>query len=69
MFLKFINACYVYRFTFALSTYNGLTLILRPNNTFENIEIKETFYNNFTFYKVFSKAIKEMKKYRKERNK
>lgn len=66
MFLRFVNACYIYRFTFALSTYNGFTLILRPNDTFENIEIKEKFYNLFTFYKVFSKAIKEMKEYRKK---
>lgn len=65
LFFRFARACVKYKFTFALSTYNGLTLILRPHNTFDNINIKEI---DFNFYRLFSKAIKEMKKYRKERS-
>lgn len=64
MFFKFVRACRKYRFTFALSTYGGLTLILRPNNTFENIEIKEECID---YMSMFPKAIRVMKKYRKER--
>lgn len=66
IFFRFIKACDKYKFTFALSTYNGLTLILRPNNTFENIEIKERYHNFYSFQKMFLKAIKEMRKYRKK---
>lgn len=63
MFFRFIRACRRYKFTFALSTYGGLTLILRPNDTFENYEIKEECAD---FMSMFSKAIRIMKKYRKE---
>lgn len=64
IFFSFARACVKYKFTFALSTYNGITLILRPYNTFENIKVSEYSYH---FSKLFNKAIKEMKKYRKER--
>lgn len=64
IFFRFANACVKYKFTFALSTYNGLTLILRPHNTFENINVKES---DCDFYRLFAKGIKEMKRYRKER--
>lgn len=64
LFFRFTRACVKYKFTFALSTYNGFTLILRPNNTFENINLKDEYCS---FYRLFSKAIKEMKRYRKER--
>lgn len=64
MFSIFIKACKKYEFTFALSTYNNLTMILRPNNTFENIDINICCHN---YNKLFLKAIKAMKEYRKER--
>lgn len=65
MFYIFIRACRKYKFTYAISTYGGLTIVLRPNNTFKNIEIEQKFYRNYN--KLFLQAIKEMKKYRKER--
>lgn len=63
MFFIFVRACKKYNFTFVLSTYNGISLILRPNNTFENINIEEYCYN---LNKILLEGIKVMKKYRKE---
>lgn len=64
MFFIFINACKKYGFQFSISTCSELTLVLRPNNTFEKIEIKQE-YHNQSYFKLFSDAIKEMKMYRK----
>lgn len=60
-FSKFIKACDKYRFTFVLNAYNGLLLILRPRNTFDRIEVTESYYS-----KLFKKAVGKMKKYRKK---
>lgn len=60
MFLRFVKKCKKYKFNFAINTSVGLTLILRPINTFESIRINENSY-----WKLFLKAIREMKKYRK----
>mgnify|MGYP003301090842 CR=1 FL=1 len=70
MFLIFVKACKKYRFTYAISSYsanNELTLILRPINTFENIKIEEKLCGLESYCRVFIRAIKKMKKYRKER--
>lgn len=61
-FRRFIKTCEKYQFTYALSTYGGLTLVLRPRNTFENITLKQDFGD---YRKLFKKAISEMKSYRK----
>ena len=63
MFFIFIKACKKYEFAYALSTYGGLVLILRPYNTFENIEIKQEYYK-CNYFKLFLTAIKKMKAYR-----
>lgn len=63
IFHKFIRACKKYNFNFAINTFGGLTLTLRPNNTFESIKINENSYR-----KLFLKAIKAIKKYRKDRS-
>jgi hypothetical protein len=42
-----------------LSTYGEKTIILRPNNTFENFYIHKSNFN-----KLFIAAIKKMKMYR-----
>lgn len=60
-FWRFQRACYKYQFSFVLSTYCGLTLMLRPHNTFENINLSEPTYQ---YSKLFNKAIKTMKEYR-----
>lgn len=70
MFLIFVMACKKYRFTYTLTTYcgdNDMILILRPFNTFDNIWIEEKSCRLGNYCRVFSKAIKEMKKYHKER--
>ena len=63
IFFRFVLACRRYRFTYALSTYGGITLILRPNNTFENIKIE----GDYSYHRLFGKAIVEMKKYRSKK--
>lgn len=63
-FKKFIRACRKYKFMFILSNYCELSLILRPINTFESVELKE----RYCCYRViFKRAIKEMKNYRKNK--
>lgn len=63
IFFRFVLACRRYEFKYALSTYCGITLILRPNNSFENIKIEW----KYSYYKLFKKAIVEMKKYRSKK--
>ena len=53
-------------FTYTLSSLSKLTLILRPNGTFDNIEIKIK-KHPYTYFNLFLDAIKEMKAYRKGR--
>lgn len=64
MFYIFVRACRKYGFTYALGSYHGFLLILRPNNTFENIEIRQEYYR-CNYFKLFLDAIREMKAYRK----
>lgn len=66
MFYIFIKACEKYGFSYALSSYNGLSLVLRPSGTFENIEVKQGFYE-YNYFKLFGNAIRTMKDYRKTR--
>lgn len=61
-FFRFVRACRKYNFTFALSTYLELKLIIRPYHTYKNIEIVEEYPN---YNRLFKRAIKEMKEYRK----
>ena len=60
LFWKFIRACRKYKFTFVLGTYGELEILLRPNNTFQNIKITEKYGN---YKQLFKKAIREMKNY------
>lgn len=64
MFYIFVRACRKYGFTYSLGSYHGLLLILRPNNTFENIEIRQEYYR-CNYFKLFFKAIIKMRAYRK----
>ena len=62
IFFKFVRACIKYGFTFTFSSYMSLKLVLRPNDTFKNIELIE----EYPYYKkLFKKGIKTMKEYRK----
>ena len=65
MFFIFIKACKKYRFSYILNINSGFVLTLHPNNTFETIEIKQEYYE-CSYFKLFLKAIKKMKWYRKE---
>lgn len=63
MFYKFIRACAIYKFYFVFKTYNERQLLLRPENSFDNIIIP--FYRkDFMYRKLFKRAIIEMKDYR-----
>lgn len=62
-FSRFVKACRKYQFTFAMSTYGGLTLVLRPMNTFENITLSEDYLN---YSKILKRGIKKMKHYREK---
>lgn len=62
MFLIFILTCKKYQFKYTLNSYNRLSLTLYPINTFDKINIELQYIN---YFKLFSNAIKEMKKYRK----
>lgn len=64
MFYIFTKACEKYGFSFSLNTCNGMTLTLRPVGTFATIEIKQACYE-CNYFKLFLKAIKEMKAYRR----
>ncbi len=64
MFFIFANVCKKYSFNFVLSTCGELKLSLHPNNTFDVINIQHGYYNR-NFNKLFLKAIKEMRAYRK----
>lgn len=65
MFYIFIRACKKYKFSFSLNLHSRLIIILHPNNTFESINIKQERCDH-NFNKLFLKAIKEMKRYRRE---
>lgn len=64
MFFIFNRACKKYKFTYILNTNNGFTLTLRPNNSFNTIEVKQEYYER-SYYRLFLRAIEKMKTYRK----
>ena len=64
MFFIFTMACKKYKFSYTLSTNNGLTLRLHPNNFFGFIEIKQEYYD-MNYFKLFFTAIKKMRRHRK----
>lgn len=66
IFWFFVMACEKYKFTFTISTHGMLTSILIPNDRFITIRINQGLKSR-EFNKLFIKAIKEMKRYRKER--
>ena len=64
MFFIFIKACKKYGFTYAINANNGLILALYPNDAFGFIEVKQEYYEQ-NYLKLFFKAIKKMRTYRK----
>lgn len=65
MFYIFIIACKRYKFTYALNAIHGISLCLHPYNSFGSIDIAQEYYEH-NYNKLFFKAIKKMKWYRKE---
>lgn len=62
-FKKFIKACRKYKFSYVLNTYCNMTLMIRPHNTFVNINLENKDWN---YRKLFKDAVKEMKLYRQK---
>lgn len=67
IFSIFARACKKYGFSFSLSTHGQISIMLMPNNAFENIYINQDYFNR-NFNKIFLRAIKEMRQYRAERS-
>lgn len=58
-FFLFIRMCRKYGFTYVLNTYQEMSMILRPNDTFDNITIK----TDRGYVDLFKRAIFLMKDY------
>lgn len=65
MFYIFIKACKKYKFSFVLHAYGKDALTILPNGSFEYIDIKQGYYER-NYFRLFLKAIKIMREYRKE---
>lgn len=65
MFYIFLRACKKYGFNFTLNTYGKDALTLRPNGTFEYIDVKQGHCER-NYFELFLKATKIMKAYRRE---
>lgn len=66
MFYIFVRACEKYEFDFSVNSSSIQAMSLRPKNTFESITVERDYFD-WNFNKLFIKAIKIMKRYRKER--
>lgn len=66
MFYIFVRACEKYNFDFSVNSNSIQAMSLRPKNTFEGITVERDYFD-WNFNKLFIKAIKIMKRYRKER--
>lgn len=64
MFYIFLRACKKYRFSYALHAVNEFIITLHPNDALGFIEVKQEYYNR-SYFKLFLKAIKKMRAYRK----
>lgn len=65
MFLIFNMMCRKYGFRYSLHKFHEPYIRLLPNNTFECIEVKLGYRSN-SLVKLFFKAIKTMRDYRKK---
>lgn len=62
IFNRFKRACNKYGFTFVLSTYGSVSLVLRPNNTFTNFHLSN---ENNNLNQLLLAGIEKMRVYRK----
>lgn len=65
MFYIFLRACKKYKFSYALHAVNELSITLYPKDILGFIEVKQKYYER-NYFKLFLRAIKKMKEYRKE---
>lgn len=66
MFYIFLKACKKYRFAYALHAVNEYIITLHPKDALGFVEVKLEYYDR-NYFKLFVKAIKKMKEYRKEK--
>lgn len=65
MFTIFVLACKRYKFAYTINAIHGVSLCMYPYDSFGDINVSQEYYEiNYT--KLFIKAIKKMKWYRKE---
>lgn len=65
MFYIFLGACKKYRFDYSLHAVNDFIITLHPKDALGFVEVKQEYYDR-SYFKLFLKAIKKMKEYRKE---
>ena len=65
MFYIFLKACKKYKFDYTLHALNDFVVTLHPKDNFGFVEVKQKYYVK-SYFKLFVKAIKKMKEYRKE---
>ena len=66
MFYIFLRACKKYRFAYSLHAVNDFIITLHPKDALGFVEVKQEYYDR-SYFKLFLKAIKKMKTYRKEK--
>lgn len=65
MFYIFLRACKKYKFDYTLHALNDFIVSLHPIDNLGFVEVKQEYYDK-SYFKLFVKAIKKMKEYRKE---
>lgn len=65
MFYIFLRACKKYRFAYSLHAVNEFIITLHPKDALGFIEVRQEYYER-NYFKLFVRAIKKMKTYRKE---
>ena len=65
MFFIFLRACKRYKFVYTLHAINEFSITMHPKEALGFVEVKLEYYDR-SYFKLFVKAIKKMKEYRKE---
>ena len=66
MFYIFLKARKKYRFSYALHAVNEFIITLHPKDALGFVEAKQEYYDR-SYFKLFLRAIKKMRAYRKEK--
>lgn len=65
MFYIFLRACKKHKFDYTLHALNDFIVSLHPKDNLGFIEVKQEYYER-NYFKLFVRAIKKMRIYRKE---